>query len=159
MGAEGSGPIGAPVGPSSAAEGASFASGIRRASAPERVASREGEAASARGAAGPQPPSFQEALAELSRVEGRRGTTPPPTVSKAAQLAWSAREFETYFLQQLWRIMRESVPRGGLFERSQGERIFEEMLDEERSHLMARTGQLGLAQMIYERTIRYVQDK
>ena len=97
-------------------------------------------------------PSFQEALAELSG----RDEYPPSYVSRAAQLAWAAREMETQFLQQVWRVMRKTIPEGGFLQKNPAVDLFEDMLDEQRSHLMAHSGQLGLARQIYERMIPYV---
>lgn len=113
---------------------------------------RERARRAGQGAAPASWPSFQEALAELSG----RGQYPPDHVSRAAQLAWAAREMETQFLQQVWRAMRQTIPEGGFLQKNPAVELFEDMLDEERSHLMAHSGQLGLAQQIYERMIPYV---
>lgn len=108
--------------------------------------------ASGGGAPRPPWPSFQQALEELSG----RGQHPPSGVSEAARLAWAAREMETQFLQQVWRAMRQTIPEGGLLPKNPATELFEDMLDEERSHVMAHSGQLGLARQIYESMIPYV---
>jgi len=97
-------------------------------------------------------PTFREMV---QRVPAD-GSRPPEGVEEAARLAWAARELEAFFLQELWRAMRRSIPQGGLFRGAPGSRMFEEMLDEERSRLMAASNQLGLAALIYERTLPYV---
>lgn len=103
-------------------------------------------------AGGSSRPSFRE-MVKQAPADGSR---PPEGADEAARLAWAARELEAFFLQELWRAMRRSVPEGGLFRGAPGSRMFEEMLDEERSRLMAASDQLGLAALIYERTLPYV---
>lgn len=111
-----------------------------------------GAAARPDGAAGSSRPSF----GEMVRRASADGSRPPEGADEAARLAWAARELEAFFVQELWRAMRRSVPEGGLFQGAPGSRMFEEMLDEERSRLMAASDQLGLAALIYERTLPYV---
>ena len=67
----------------------------------------------------------------------------------------AAEAFESYFLTLMLREMRRTVPQDqGLFQKSVGERIFREMLDEEMSKEMARAGGIGLAQNIIEQLTR-----
>lgn len=104
------------------------------------------------GSGGPARPSFREMI-QKAPADGSR---PPETADEAVRLAWAARELEAFFIQELWRAMRRSLPEGGLFPAAPGHRMFEEMLDEERSRLMAASSQLGLAALIYERTLPHV---
>lgn len=92
----------------------------------------------------------------LRGMEATGGDQPPERAPEQARLAWAARELEAFFIQELWRAMRRSIPKGGLFPSSAGSRTFEEMLDVERSRLMAGSGQIGLAALIYERMLPYV---
>ena len=67
----------------------------------------------------------------------------------------AAEAFESYFLQIMLREMRRTIPDdGGIIPRSQGERIFTEMLDEQKAIDMARAGGIGLGQMIIEQMTR-----
>lgn len=66
-------------------------------------------------------------------------------------------DFEAMFIQQLFKSMRQTVPEdphGGLFAKSQGEKIFGEMLDGEYAKNMSRGNSgLGLKEAIFKQTI------
>ncbi|MBO8142168.1 MAG: rod-binding protein [Firmicutes bacterium] len=81
-------------------------------------------------------------------------TEPPAGTSEDERLRWAAQQMEALFIEQLWKGMRRTVPRSGMFD-GIGTEVFEEMLDQERSRLMAEAGTLGLAKMIYEQMSRY----
>ena len=55
-------------------------------------------------------------------------------------------QMEQIFLHTLLKEMRKTIPEGGLFEKSNGAKIFEDMLDEVLSLKMAESGQLGVAE-------------
>ena len=82
------------------------------------------------------------------------------TLEKAAEtkdldkLKEASREFEAYFLNTLFKEMRKTVQDGGLTEKSQARTTFEEMLDEEMSKTITKTGGVGLADMIYKNMAR-----
>jgi len=59
-----------------------------------------------------------------------------------------AQEFEALFVHQMLKSMRNTVPQDE--EMSSGRRIFTEMLDEQIANTASRTGNFGLAQMIYK---------
>ena len=72
-----------------------------------------------------------------------------------AAIQEAAEAFESYFLQIMLREMRRTLPEdGGIIPTSQGERIFTEMLDEEKAQEMARAGGIGLAQTIVQQMTR-----
>lgn len=69
---------------------------------------------------------------------------------RSAQIRQAAEAFESYFLQIMFREMRRtSFDEGGLFPRSNAERIFTDMLDEEIAKSAAGGRGMGLADMIY----------
>lgn len=59
-------------------------------------------------------------------------------------------EFETYFINMLFKEMRSSSEGGGLIEKSQARSMFEGMLDEEMSKKMSEAGGIGLADMLFK---------
>ncbi|MCL2855734.1 MAG: rod-binding protein [Defluviitaleaceae bacterium] len=69
-----------------------------------------------------------------------------------AALMAAAQEFETHFIQQLFRAMRATVNSdNGLFPRSQTEEIFQDMVDEMTArNAVVGGGGIGLAQQIFE---------
>lgn len=61
------------------------------------------------------------------------------------------REFESIFLQMMFKEMRNTVPEGGLIDKGTGTKIFEEMYIEELSKEIAKGNEgLGIGKMIYE---------
>ena len=65
--------------------------------------------------------------------------------------------FESFFLQIMFREMRRTVmeaPEGSLFARSNAERIFRDMLDEEVSIMAANSGGIGLSAFIFRQMQR-----
>jgi flagellar protein FlgJ len=67
-----------------------------------------------------------------------------------AALKGAAHEFEAYFISNLLKVMRETVPKGALENR--GGAYFYSFYDQEIGRLAAQTGGLGLAKMIQEYT-------
>lgn len=68
-----------------------------------------------------------------------------------AEIKKACLEFETYFLQVMFREMRKTSFSGeGIFSKSNTEEIFQDMLDEEISRNSARAGGIGLADMMYK---------
>ena len=73
----------------------------------------------------------------------------------SAEIRNAAIEMESFFINQMFQAMRRTVPEGeGIFERSNAQRIWEEMLDEEKSINLAQAGGLGLADVLYEQLTR-----
>ncbi len=60
-------------------------------------------------------------------------------------------EFESYFLNMMFKSMRSTVIQNeGIFAKSNAERIFQDMLDEQMTKDMANAGGIGLADMMYK---------
>ena len=66
------------------------------------------------------------------------------------RLKTACKDFEAILLNQIMSSMRESIPEGGLFEKSYGEEIFQSMLDEQMTKDMAHGKGMGLAKLLYE---------
>jgi len=70
---------------------------------------------------------------------------------KRAALRDASREFEAVFMNQMVSAMRKTVGEGGILNKSNGESIFEGMLDEEWAKKMAsKTGPNSLSEIIYK---------
>jgi flagellar protein FlgJ len=67
-----------------------------------------------------------------------------------AQLRKAAQLYEAQFLREIVKGMRSTIPEGGLLPKSQGEKIFQAMLDEEYTDQWAARGGVGLADLIYD---------
>ena len=72
----------------------------------------------------------------------------PGTASVDAKKWKAAQDFEAMFIHQMLKSMRNTVPKDE--EMSNGRRIFTEMLDEQIANTASRTGNFGLAQIIYK---------
>ena len=70
-------------------------------------------------------------------------------VSEDTKLREAANEFEAIFIQQMLKSMRKTSLDSNLLPKSEGEKIFRSMLDEQYAKLSANSGSLGLGQMIY----------
>lgn len=62
----------------------------------------------------------------------------------------ACKDFEGYFLQQLFSEMRKTIPDGGLTEASPGRTIFEDMLYEEYAKNISAGRGTGIADMLYK---------
>ena len=88
---------------------------------------------------------------------GAAPDAPPASAGEAARLKWAAQQLEAVFINELWKSMRRTVMKSGMFD-GPGVRMFEEMLDEERSKAMADGGDLGLAALLYEQLSVHLAD-
>lgn len=70
--------------------------------------------------------------------------------AKNKKLDNACKDFEAIMLNKIMSSMRDSLPEGGLFEKSYGEKIFQSMLDEEMTRQMAHGKGIGLAKLLYE---------
>ncbi len=70
------------------------------------------------------------------------------------KLKEASQEFEAFFINTLFKEMRKTIQDGGLTEKSQATSTFEDMLDEEMSKTISKTGGLGLADMIYNNMVK-----
>lgn len=67
-------------------------------------------------------------------------------------------EFESYFINMMFKSMRNTIiSSDGILKKSNAEKIFQEMLDEEMSKDVAKSGGIGLADMIYKELSSKVQ--
>ena len=72
-----------------------------------------------------------------------------------SEIREAAVQMESLFIYQMFQAMRRTVPEPqGFFERSNAERIFTEMLDEEKANIMASAGGIGIADAIYRELTR-----
>ena len=67
-----------------------------------------------------------------------------------AQLRESANEFEAIFIQQMLKTMRKTSFESDLLPKSEGEKVFQSLLDEQYALISAKSGSLGLGEMIYQ---------
>ncbi len=62
----------------------------------------------------------------------------------------SSREFETLFLNEMFKAMRKSVPDGGLLEKDSSSEMYQEMLDGETAKAAASGKGIGLGEAMFD---------
>jgi flagellar protein FlgJ len=65
------------------------------------------------------------------------------------ELKDACKQFETYYIKQLFKEMKKSVPNGGLYEKSHGRNIYEDMLDNEYAKEASKVRGIGIADALY----------
>ncbi len=61
-----------------------------------------------------------------------------------------AEQFEAMFTTYMLKVMNESIDRSDLVKRNMGEEIFQDLLNEQYANKAAKTGQMGLSNLIYK---------
>ena len=66
------------------------------------------------------------------------------------ELKKACMEFESIFLQMMYKYMKNTVPKSNLISKGMAEEFFESMLDEKLMEEASRSGGFGLAAMLYK---------
>lgn len=69
--------------------------------------------------------------------------------SERKKLYEAAREFESFFVEKMFKEMKKNVPKNELFHGGPAEEIFDDMLLSERVKGMSNSTEFGLAEMMY----------
>ncbi len=86
----------------------------------------------------------------IYQVQRTETPAPPPTDKKHKDLQKATQQFEGYFLHELLKEMRKTVPDDKLLaDDGNGKQIFQDMMDQTLSEKMSSRGDLGMAQMMY----------
>ncbi|MCL2015711.1 MAG: rod-binding protein [Defluviitaleaceae bacterium] len=98
-------------------------------------------------------PDYESVRRSLAPVSGAGSGAMTP--QELAEIQYAAEAFESYFLQIMLREMRNTIPDdNGFIPRSQAERIFTDMLDEQIAREATTAGGIGLATMIVQQMTR-----
>ena len=73
----------------------------------------------------------------------------PEIIARKQKMEEAAQGFESLFINMLLKQMRRTIPKSDFINGGYGEKIFEEMFDEEISKKIAQRGGLGIAHAIY----------
>ena len=85
---------------------------------------------------------------------------PPPagptgmTPAAQRQLRDTAQEVESLFLSQMLKTMRQASPNGRGLLSGQGQRVYQEMMDEQLGRALAKGGGIGLADLLVRDVLR-----
>ena len=87
---------------------------------------------------------INQALAPRKQSEEEKASKNPETLRRACQ------DFEAVMLKAMLKSMRDTVPGDGLVERSNGQEIFNDLMDQEVATQMARTEGVGIGKMLFK---------
>ena len=92
------------------------------------------------------------------KIQNGISIAPPSAESKDTQLREAAQMYEGYFLDQMVRAMRSTVPKdAGILKKNFAEEIFTGQLDQQYVENWTKRGGVGLADMIYNQIRERVQ--
>ncbi|MEN8907695.1 MAG: rod-binding protein [Clostridiales bacterium] len=74
------------------------------------------------------------------------------------KLKESCQDFESIFLNIVYKEMKSTVPKSGLIENSQGKEIFESMLDDELMKGASKNNSIGLADQLYNSMVKKIDN-
>lgn len=86
--------------------------------------------------------------ATVSAVAAGAAGAQPASADRMERLRQATRDMEGVFVQQLFKAMRDTVPRDGLVEGGSGEEMFTSMLDQQLAGAVPSTWQRGLSDAI-----------
>ncbi len=78
----------------------------------------------------------------------------PAGRAEALRLRQAARDFESIFLTYMLKTTRNSFPQGGIFPSTTGQKIYQELMDEELAKAVSRGGGVGLADVLIRELTR-----
>jgi|GEM_PF-6080632 len=88
------------------------------------------------------------------RPLGKKEAAGQSDLERLEKVKESCAEIESLFLSLLFKTMRRTVPKDGLFKNSFGQDIFDTIFDQQISILMSRGGGIGLGQIVFNQMIR-----
>ena len=86
----------------------------------------------------------------FSSAQNLNSLTGPKTHTEA-QLKQVSQNFESIFIQMMFKEMRHSIQKSNLFGNSQATEFFESMQDEQLSKQLASSGGIGIGDVIYQK--------
>ena len=103
---------------------------------------------------------FQESLDKATKaLEDAKVSVDASAISageESKRLREACEGFEAMFLDIMFKEMRNTVPENTLFGESHGEKIWHQMLDTELMQNVAKSGGVGIADMMYDNLIDQV---
>lgn len=99
---------------------------------------------------------YNRMSSDMSKAEKLKETLENNDSQTDEELMEACRTFEGYFLQMMYKSMRATVDDSGSFiPKSNGEKIFQDMLDEENCKNISEGSGVGLAKMLYKQLSRH----
>jgi flagellar protein FlgJ len=99
-------------------------------------------------------------ISKIAKGEKTGGATKPQTAAsddplRDKKLRKACRDFETIFLSNLFKEMRQTIPRSGMLPSAPGKETFQMMFDQKVAEDLSGRGEgMGLQKMLYEQLRR-----
>jgi flagellar protein FlgJ len=93
------------------------------------------------------------------RLALRTGAGQPLKPAELARLRRAAQEFEAVFVEHMLKTMRQSSPKAGLFPSGAGQKLYQDLADQELARAVSRGGGLGLGDVLIRGLTRAEQKK
>ena len=95
--------------------------------------------------------SIQLPISELTlRINHLKELPGTKVKTDDSRLREASNEFEAIFIQQMLKTMRKTSLESDFIKKSEGEKLFRSMLDEQYAIISSRSGRLGLGEIIYQ---------
>jgi flagellar protein FlgJ len=85
----------------------------------------------------------------ISQASSPRSLDEDKTSKDPEALRRTCQDFEAVMLKEMLKSMRNTVPDDGLVEKSNGQEIFDDLMDQEVATQMARTEGVGIGEMLF----------
>ena len=79
--------------------------------------------------------------------------------SEEIELKKACQDFESIFINFMFKSMRKTVPEGGLIKKGQGEKMYRDMMDMELSSQLSKGDGFGLSESLYRQLKRDIDIK
>ncbi len=93
---------------------------------------------------------MQRQARDAERIAERAGVNDGAAGAGDPKLRDACEEFETLFLKQMLGSMRKNIQKSGLLDGGMSEEIFQDMLYDEYARMMAKSGDFGIARIMYD---------
>ncbi|RLB12729.1 MAG: flagellar biosynthesis protein FlgJ [Deltaproteobacteria bacterium] len=75
------------------------------------------------------------------------------------KLKEACKRFEAIFIEYMLRAMRRSVPKAGLFERENAEKIYTSMFDQKLAEKISESQGIGISDMLYKELSKMLSER
>lgn len=93
----------------------------------------------------------------MTRVDATSATAVPSVPDRLARLKDTSGKLEGVFVEQLFKAMRETVPKDGITDGGQGEDIFSSLLDQKIADDVPKQWHRGVADALFRELRDHVQ--
>ncbi len=78
---------------------------------------------------------------------------------RAAALKEACRDFEAFFIYQLLKDLRRTIPKGDFLPQAPGKEVYQSLFDQEVAREISQSGGLGLADVLYQQLLPSIKEE